>query len=306
MLAATQEDGMATVIQNMSNELAGVVETAGSAVVRVEGRRRLSASGIVWAEDGVIVTAHHVLERDDGLSLGFGGEEKVTAELVGRDPGTDLAVLRSDQKGMKPGDGIDADSVRVGHLVLALGRPGRTVQATLGIVSALGTSWRTAAGGMVDRYLQTDVVMYPGFSGGPLVNVEGKVLGLNTSALRGVSLAIPTSTVRRVVDAILTHGKVRRGYLGVGVQPVRLPQALAKELGQETGLILVSVEPGSPADKGGLMLGDTLLSVDGAPVRQLDELLDLLSHEFVDREVVLRILRAGGVLEQKVMIGERE
>ena len=297
---------MATVIQNMSNELAGVVETAGSAVVRVEGRRRLSASGIVWSKDGVIVTAHHVLERDDGLILGFGGEEKVAAELVGRDPGTDLAVLRSDQKGMKPGDWIDADSVRVGHLVLALGRPGRTVQATLGIVSALGTSWRTAAGGMVDRYLQTDVVMYPGFSGGPLVNVEGKVLGLNTSALRGVSLAIPTSTVRRVVDAILAHGKVRRGYLGVGVQPVRLPQALAKELGQETGLILVSVEPGSPADKAGLMLGDTLLSVDGAPVRQLDELLDLLSHEFVDREVVLRILRAGGVLEQKVMIGERE
>ena len=297
---------MASVIQNMSNELAGVVETAGSAVVRVEGRRRLSASGIVWAEDGVIVTAHHVLERDDGLSLGFGGEEKVTAELVGRDPGTDLAVLRSDQKGMKPGDWIDADSVRVGHLVLALGRPGRTVQATLGIVSALGTSWRTAAGGMVDRYLQTDVVMYPGFSGGPLVNVEGKVLGLNTSALRGVSLAIPTSTVRRVVEAILTHGKVRRGYLGVGVQPVRIPQALAKGLGQETGLILVSVEPGSPADKGGLMLGDTLLSVDGAPVRQLDELLDLLSHEFVDREVVLRILRAGGVLEQKARIGERE
>ncbi|MEK6587659.1 MAG: trypsin-like peptidase domain-containing protein, partial [Chloroflexota bacterium] len=306
MLAATQEDGMPTVIQNMSNELAGVVETAGSAVVRVEGRRRLSASGIVWSKDGVIVTAHHVLERDDGLSLGFGGEEKVTAELVGRDPGTDLAVLRSDQKGMKPGDWIDADSVRVGHLVLALGRPGRTVQATLGIVSALGTSWRTAAGGMVDRYLQTDVVMYPGFSGGPLVNVEGKVLGLNTSALRGVSLAIPTSTVRRVVDAILAHGKVRRGYLGVGVQPVRLPQALAKELGQETGLILVSVEPGSPADKGGLLLGDSLLSVDGAPVRQLDELLDLLSHEFVDREVVLRILRAGGVLEQKVRIGERE
>lgn len=297
---------MATVIQNMSNELAGVVETAGSAVVRVEGRRRLSASGIVWAEDGVIVTAHHVLERDDGLSLGFGGEEKVTAELVGRDPGTDLAVLRSDQKEMKPADWIDADSVRVGHLVLALGRPGRTVQATLGIVSALGTSWRTAAGGMVDRYLQTDVVMYPGFSGGPLVNVEGRVLGLNTSALRGVSLAIPTSTVRRVVEAILTHGKVRRGYLGVGVQPVRIPQAQAKELGQETGLILVSVEPGSPADKGGLMLGDTLLSVDGAPVRQLDELLDLLSHEFVDREVVLHILRAGGVLEQKVMIGERE
>ena len=297
---------MATVIENMSNELAGVVETAGSAVVRAEGRRRQPASGIIWSKDGVIVTAHHVLERDDGLNVGLAGEEKVTAELVGRDPSTDLAVLKIDQKGMTPAAWIEVDTLRVGHLVLALGRPGRTVQATLGIVSALGANWRTASGGMVDRYLQTDVVMYPGFSGGPLVSVEGKVLGLNTSALRGVSLAIPTSTVRRVVDAILTHGKVRRGYLGVGVQPVRLPEALAGELGQETGLMLVSVEPGSPADKGGLTLGDTLLSLDGEPLRQLDELLDLLSHELVDREVVLRILRAGGVLEQKVRIGERK
>lgn len=297
---------MATVIENMSNELAGVVETAGSAVVRAEGRRRQPASGIVWSKDGVIVTAHHVLERDDGLNVGLAGEEKMTAELVGRDPGTDLAVLKVDQKGMTPAAWIEVDTLRVGHLVLALGRPGRTVQATLGIVSALGANWRSASGGMVDRYLQTDVVMYPGFSGGPLVSVEGKVLGLNTSALRGVSLAIPTSTVRRVVDAILTHGKVRRGYLGVGVQPVRLPEALAGELGQETGLMLVSVEPGSPADKGGLTLGDTLLSLDGESLRQLDELLDLLSHELVDREVVLRILRAGGVLEQKVRIGERK
>jgi len=158
---------------------------------------------------------------------------------------------------------------------------------------------------MVDRYLQTDVVMYPGFSGGALVDVEGKVLGLNTSALGGVSLTIPTSTVRRVAEALLTDGKVRRGYLGVGVQPVRLPEAQLEELGQETGLILVSVEPGSPADQGGLTLGDTLLSLDGSPLRRLDELLDLLSHELVDREVALRILRAGETRQMKVTIGER-
>jgi len=296
---------MPSVIENMSNELAKMVELAGPAVVRVEGRRRMPASGIVWSKDGVIVTAHHVLERDDRLRVGFGGEEKVEAQLVGRDPSTDLAVLKADQKGLAPADWAELEGLKVGHLVLALGRPGRTVQATLGIVSALGTNWRTAAGGMVDRYLQTDVVMYPGFSGGALVDVEGKVLGLNTSALGGVSLTIPTSTVRRVTQALLTDGKVRRGYLGVGVQPVRLPEALVEELGQETGLILVSVEPGSPADKGGLTLGDSLLSLDGNPLRRLDELLDLLSHDLVGREVALRILRAGEAREVKVKIGER-
>jgi len=296
---------MPSVIENMSNELAKMVELAGPAVVRVEGRRRMPASGIVWSKDGVIVTAHHVLERDDRLRVGFGGEEKVDAQLVGRDPSTDLAVLKADQKGLTPADWAELEGLKVGHLVLALGRPGRTVQATLGIVSALGTNWRTAAGGMVDRYLQTDVVMYPGFSGGALVDVEGKVLGLNTSALGGVSLTIPTSTVRRVAQALLTDGKVRRGYLGVGVQPVRLPEGLVEKLGQETGLILVSVEPGSPADKGGLTLGDSLLSLDGNPLRRLDELLDLLSHDLVGREVGLRILRAGEAREVKVKIGER-
>ena len=296
---------MPSVIENMSNELAKMVELAGPAMVRVEGRRRMPASGIVWSKDGVIVTAHHVLERDDRLRVGFGGEEKVEAQLVGRDPSTDLAVLKADQKGLTPADWAELEGLKVGHLVLALGRPGRTVQATLGIVSALGTNWRTAAGGMVDRYLQTDVVMYPGFSGGALVDVEGKVLGLNTSALGGVSLTIPTSTVRRVTQALLTDGKVRRGYLGVGVQPVRLPEALVEDLGQETGLILVSVEPGSPADKGGLTLGDSLLSLDGNPLRRLDELLDLLSHDLVGREVALRILRAGEAREVKVKIGER-
>lgn len=296
---------MASVIENMSNELAKVVELAGPAVVRVEGRRRMPASGIVWSKDGLIVTAHHVLERDDRLRVGVGGEEKADAQLVGRDPSTDLALVKTDQKGLVPANWVELEALKVGHLVLALGRPGRTVQATLGIVSALGTNWRTAAGGMVDRYLQTDVVMYPGFSGGALVNVEGKLLGLNTSAHGGVSLTIPTSTVRRVAEALLTDGKVRRGYLGVGVQPVRLPEAQLEELGQETGLILVSVEPGSPADRGGLTLGDTLLSMDGNPLRRLDELLDLLSHDLVDREVALRILRAGETRQMKVTIGER-
>jgi S1-C subfamily serine protease len=296
---------MASVVEGISNELAGMVEAAGPAVVRVEGRRRLPASGIVWSDDGIVVTAHHVVERDDRIGVGLADGKQVEAELVGRDPTTDLAVLRVE--GAQPSSSMAAQTgdLSVGHLVLALGRPGRTVQATLGIVSALGTSWRTAAGGTIDRYLQTDVVMYPGFSGGPLVDAEGKVLGLNTSALRGVSLTIPNLTVDRVVESILSHGRVQRGYLGVGVQPVNLPEGLAKELGQETGLILISVEPGSPAEAGGLTLGDTLLSVHGEPVKRLDDLLSLLSGELVGEEVLIRILRGGEPGEQKVIVGER-
>jgi S1-C subfamily serine protease len=271
----------------------------------VEGRRRLPASGIVWSDDEIVVTAHHVVERDDRIGVGLSDGKQVEAELVGRDPTTDLAVLRVEGAQPSSSTTAQADDLSVGHLVLALGRPGRTVQATLGIVSALGTSWRTAAGGTIDRYLQTDVVMYPGFSGGPLVDSDGKVLGLNTSALRGVSLTIPSLTVDRVVESILSHGRVQRGYLGVGVQPVNLPEALAEELGQETGLILISVEPGSPAEAGGLTLGDTLLSVHGEPVQRLDDLLSLLSGELVGEEVLIRILRGGEAGEQKVVVGER-
>jgi S1-C subfamily serine protease len=148
--------------------------------------------------------------------------------------------------------------------------------------------------------------MYPGFSGGALINTEGQVLGMNTSALRGVSLTIPVSTIDRIVESLRTHGKVRRGYLGVGIQPVRLPEALADELDQRTGLLLTSVEPGSAADHGGLSLGDTLLSFDGEPVRGPDDLLGMLSGDVVETEIVLQILRGGGVREHTVTVGERQ
>jgi S1-C subfamily serine protease len=191
-------------------------------------------------------------------------------------------------------------------LVLALGRPGRTVQATLGIVSALGDQWRTPAGGQVDRYLQTDVTMYPGFSGGPLVDATGQVLGLNTSALlRGVSMAVPAPTLRRVVETLLAHGRMRRGRLGIGIQPVRLPPELAQQIGQETGLLLTHIEAGSPAEQGGLLLGDAIVGLDGHPVRHHDDLLALLSGDRVGAAVPVRIVRAGQVQEVTVVIGER-
>lgn len=297
---------MTSVLANLSEALAQTVESAGPSVVRVEGRRRIPASGIVWSADGVIVTASHVVRRDRDIVVGLPDGEKVEAKLAGRDSSTDLAVLKAQIKGLSPAERASGD-LQVGHMVLALGRPGKTVQATLGIVSALGDSWRTAAGGHIDRYLQTDVVMYPGFSGGPLVGATGQLLGLNTSALlRGVSMAVPSTTLERSVDALLTHGRLLRGYLGVSTQAVRLPSDIKETLGQETGLLIVSVEPDSPASEGGLVLGDTIVELDGATIRHHDDLLALLTGDRVGQKTPLQIVRGGEVRTVNVKIGERQ
>jgi S1-C subfamily serine protease len=296
---------MTEALTNLSQNMADVVESAGKSVVRVEGRRRLSASGIVWSADGLVLTAHHVVRREEGIKIGFPDGNSVTATMIGRDPTTDLALLRAETEGLTPPELQEPASLSVGHLVLALGRPGKTVQATLGIVSALGESWRTPAGGPIDRYLQTDVVMYPGFSGGPLVTTSGKIAGLNTSGLlRGVSLTVPTPTLKRVAATLLEHGRMRRGYLGIGAQPVRLPEGAAAKLERETGLLLISVEPDSPADKAGLVLGDTIFSYDDQPIGQLDDLLTLLSAAEIGTLVTLHILRGGKPEEVAVVLGE--
>lgn len=294
-----------SVLSDLSQNLATAVENAGTGIVRVEARPRLPASGIVWSADGVIVTAHHIVEEEENIGIGLPDGRTATAKLVGRDPTTDLAVLRSDATGLAPRGWADISNTKVGHIVLALGRPGQRVMATLGIISALGDSWRTPAGGRLDRYLQTDVVMYPGFSGGPLVDANGQFIGLNTSALlRGVSITVPAATLQQVVQTLLTKGKVTRGYLGVGAQPVRLPSAVSQQLNQETGLLLVSVEPGGPADKAGLFLGDVVAGIGGQAVRHLDDLLGALSSDRVGTSVPVKIVRGGAVRDVNVTVGE--
>lgn len=296
---------MASALTNLSNELAAAVESAGRSVVGVSARRGHPASGIVWSADGVIVTAHHVVQRNEDITVTLPDGRAVAATLAGRDPSTDLAVLRAQASGLTVPSWAQPPAVQVGHVVLALGRPGDSIMATLGIVSALGEGWRTPAGGKISQYLQTDVVMYPGFSGGALVGAAGALLGMNTSGLlRGISIAVPAAGLAQVVEAILTRGGVRRGYLGVGAQPVRLPEALARQLGQETGLLLVGVEPGSPAERGGLLMGDTLVTIDGQPLRHLDDLLDYLGADRIGSAAQVRVVRAGQMSEQTVTIGE--
>ena len=295
---------MTEALQTLSQSMAGLVEQSDPKVVRVDARQRLPGSGVIWSADGLIVTSHHVVEREEQIQIGLADGHTVNATLVGRDPGADLALLRADASGLSAATWVDAAELKVGHLLLALGRPGNRIQATLGIASALGGQWRTPTGGEIDHYLQTDVVMYPGFSGGPLVAADGRFAGVNTSALvRGVSLAIPSATISKSVETILTHGHMPRGYLGIGVQPVRLADPIQQAVGQETGLIVMSVDNNSPAAQAGLVQGDVLVKLDSAPVRHIDELQVLLSGERVGKRVETQIVRAGQLQTLALTIG---
>jgi S1-C subfamily serine protease len=239
-----------------------------------------------------------VIRRDEGVKVGLPDGEVVSGTVAGRDNNTDLAVLKI-ESGVAPLALSDNGSLRVGHLVLALGRPHEAMQATMGVVSAMGE-------GRMSGAIKTDVVMYPGFSGGPLVDASGKVQGMNTSGfMRGASITVSTETINGLIDALLEHGHVRQGYLGVGAQPVRLPSELAGKLGQETGLLLAMVETNSPAEKAGLFMGDTIVSLDDEPTPHLDALLSLLSGERVGKNVTLKIVRGGQIQDVAVTIGEK-
>ncbi|NCF67851.1 MAG: PDZ domain-containing protein [Chloroflexi bacterium] len=293
-------------ILNISTGLAETVSAASRAVVRVEGRRRLPATGIVWSDDGLILTASHVVRRDEGVRIGLPDRRSVAAQLIGRDRTADIALLRAETDGLVPLQKAGEENQAVGQLTLALGRPGESIQSTLGIISALGNPWRTHQGGLIDRYLQTDVLMYPGFSGGPLVDVEAKLLGMNSSALLpGVSIAVPVSSLKRVTQALLTHGRIRRGYLGVSTQRVSLPRTVREELGQKKGLLVVAVETDSPAESGGLTLGDTIVGIGTKMVRSHNDLLAHLAGDYVGQKVPMKILRGGEIQTINVKIGER-
>jgi S1-C subfamily serine protease len=292
----------------LSDALAKAAESAGKATVLVNARRRFPASGIAYTAE-LVLTADHVVERDDDISVVLPDGEQVSASLAGRDPGSDLALLRLGKAGLSPATPVE-DEARVGQIVLAIGRPTEEgIQASLGVVSAIGGPVRTHRGGLLERYLRTDAIPYPGFSGGPLVDVTGHVVGLNTSGLaRGASLAIPAGLAWQVAEALHKHGSVRRGYLGVRSQPVAITAAQQNTLGrqQSHGLLLVSVEANSPAEAGGLLVGDIIVALGGNPVGDPDELLARLVGEPVGKPANIEILRGGQPMSLSVTIGERQ
>lgn len=292
----------------LSDAMADAVETAGKSTVLVNGRRRFPASGIAYAPD-LILTANHVLEREEDIPVLLPDGSQISANLAGRDPGSDLAVLKT--SGTLPAIAQAATrQAQVGQLVLALGRPTpEGIQASLGVVSAIGGPVHTRRGGLLERHMRTDAIPYPGFSGGPLIDTDGQVLGMNTSGLtRGASLVIPVSLAWQIAESLARHGSVKRGYLGVRSQPVDIPNPQKESLdrSQETGLLLVGVEKNSPAEAGGLMVGDIIVGFAGAPLSDPDELLTRLTGEVVGRPTPVEVLRGGQLQEIKVTIGERK
>ena len=291
---------------DLSRELADAVEATGRSVVRIEGRRRGPSTGIVWRADGLLVTCDHVLERDEEIGLGLPEGEVATAEVVGRDPSTDLALLRTKARAFAEPVWAEADALRVGHLALGVSRPGRSARAQLGVVSAVAEAWRAPAGGRIDRYVETDLGIGMGFSGSALVSPDGRMLGLNSAGLlRATSLAVPPATVKRVAEALLAHGRVRRGYLGIGTYAVDLPEALREQTGQDSALLIVSVQAGSAAAGAGLLLGDVLVAMDGQKLTHPRDLLPLLDEERIGQEARLRVVRSGEVREVAVTVGTR-
>jgi S1-C subfamily serine protease len=294
---------MAT-LSDLSREIAELVARLGSSIVRVDARQGRPATGIIWA-DNLVLTADHVLEHDDTIQV-TGAQSTVKAAIAGRDPGTDLALLRTEGlRGVSAPRGRSTD-IRPGHLVIALGQPG-DLQVTFGIVSGLSGSFRSWRGGQVEHLIQTTAELLPGFSGGPLVDAEGRVIGINSWNFgRGISRAVPVETAERVAESLKTHGRIRRAYLGLGAQPVRLSQALASLTGQDSGLLIVTVEAGGPAQKAGLLQGDTIVTIDGDPVRQLDELFGKLSALEVGSAHRLGVVRAGERKDIAITVGERQ
>jgi len=289
---------------SLSNELAGAVERVAAAVVAVHARPRLPSTGVHW-RPGIIVTADHTVRSDEDITVARPDGRTVAASLIGRDPGTDLAVLRVQDTDLPTADLGDPRSLKVGHIVLAVGYGPR---ASWGIVSALGGRWHTWRGGEIDQLLRLDLTLYPGFSGGPLVDVQGRVVGINTSGLsRQLELAIPVSTVARVADELIDKGRVSRGFLGVGLQPVRLPESLRRTLAAapEIGLIVVSVHPDGPAAKAGLLLGDVLVTLDDTPVGAPEDVQAVVGARSVGSTITATILRAGAPAEARITVGER-
>ena len=296
-----------TTLAQVSAGFAAAVETAGASTVLVSARRRIPASGVVWSADGTIVTAHHVIERDE-VEVVLADGSKHQATVAGRDPGSDIAVLKIGPAGLTPALRAPAGSAKVGNLVLAVGRPSlEGPMASLGVVGAIGGPWRTFRGGEVEGYIRTDTTFFPGFSGGPLVDAEGRVVGINSARLgRGAGLTVPVAAVERIAADLLAGGQVRRAYLGISSQVARLPVALAALAGgRETGLLIISVEPDSPADAAGVLIGDILIELGGQPVDDTDSLQAQLGPSHIGRATPASVLRGGERKDLTVTIGER-
>jgi len=296
-----------SILETISSEFSSAAEKVGGSVVAVHARRWLPTSGIEWKK-GVVVTVHHGVQRDEDIKVLLDGDRAVSAKLVGRDPRTDIAVIRIEERSSSAPQLGDSTSLRLGHLVLALGRTRRgDLVASSGIIGGIG-EWRNRRGGQLDQQIRLDLALYPGFSGGPLLNARGEVVGINTRGLaHGRAVTVPVATVNRVVEELLEKGHIARPYLGIAMQPVEVPENMRSKLPSQprVGLLVVHVENDGPAEKAGMLLGDVLFEVGGETVEHVDSIQDSLATAKIGDVLQIRVIRAGEIKPVSIKLGER-
>jgi serine protease Do len=297
---------MATELQNLSNELAETVARAAASIVAVHARRGIGSSGIVW-RDNLILSSSEGVRAEEGIKVLLPDGRVTTARLRGRDSGTDLAVLETDASGLQPLDFADDVALKAGQLALAVGRTGNTGPiASFGIVSGVSGEWKTWRGGKLDPFVRLDISAYPTLSGGAALDAAGRLIGLISTGLsRSSVFAVTRGTIDRIAGKLSQQGFVSRGFLGVALQPVALPPQLKEHLGQDSGIMLLGIEPEGPASIGGLILGDILLAGDVQPLAQPEALAEFLERTPAGQVVKFKLLRAGVVKDLDIRIGER-
>jgi S1-C subfamily serine protease len=302
---------METALSSFSNELSKLVQAASSSVVAIHARRHFASSGVHWGTD-LVVTANHTIAREEDIRVTLPDGKTVDASLIGRDPGVDLAALKVPGLGSAAGGGSLAagqEKPVLGEFALVVGRsPDSGPNASLGIIGAASGPWRTWRGGRLDQYIRLDAMLYPNSSGGAVVNARGKILGIATSALSRVAgLAIPASDVTRVANQLVEKGYVPQGYLGVGVYPAPLPESLRTKLAlpNSTGILILSVEKGGPADRAGVLLGDVLIALDSTPMEKVEDLQTFCASGVMGKAVKAKFIRGGALAESSIVLGER-
>ena len=292
-------------LRMLSNQMADAVERIAPSIVLVNGRERQPASGIVYAPE-LVLTADHVLEQEE-ITIETHDKRVLTARIVGRDKASDLAVLRVAELGLESAAAAE-ESARVGQLIMAVGRTNEEgPMASSGVVSAVGGPLRTGKGALLERYIRTDAIPYPGFSGGSLIDMQGHVLGVLTTGLaQGLTLAIPMQIAATIAETLVRQGHIKRGFLGISSQLVEIPAAQRADSAQEHGLLIVKVDENSPAQQGGILLGDILVRLDGHVVTDSEDLQVVLAGDRAGKTVPVEVLRGNSLHTLPVTIGQRQ
>jgi len=298
---------MQSALASLSNDLAKLVEEFQADVVAIHARPHYPSSGVQW-RPGIIVTADHTVRQEEDIQVTLPDGKRASATLAGRDAGTDIALLKVEGLAPPAHQG-EAEPAQAGELALVLGRsPDSGPNASLGVISAVSGPWRTWRGGRLEHYIRLDATLFPNSSGGAVIDCRGRLLGIATSGLSRIAgLAIPATSVNRVADALLEKGRVPRGYLGIGVQPVLIPEALRTKLPvpNQSGIMVVSVEPAGPAERAGVLLGDVFVSLGDASLERIEDLQSFSDSGVIGKQVIAKIIRAGALRELAITVGER-